>query len=410
MKILLVTPMPPQPQAPGAIPMVLYAQLTGLLARHHQVTLLTLSGDDPTDADAIARLKSDGIRVEAAYRVARRGLPRWQRRWWLASGWLGGKYPWRTLWFYEPELQRLLDHLLNQENFDLVAVEDNALGLYRYRTTVPIVFTEYEVRRPRPVNWRGCSKGNLLWWALGEADWQRWPRYERALWPRFDRIQVFTPEDARAIRQMTPELSERIRVNPFGIALARPLDPTKEEPGQLVLSGNFSHLPNVDGALWLVKEIMPILRRRYPGVKLSIVGNAPPPSVKALACEDIVVTGRVSEIEPYLERASVILAPLRIGGGQRMKVLQGMALGKAVVTTPRGAQGLSIAQIAPPLAIASNAEAFAEATSHLLKNTAARRKLGQQARAFVEQHYSQAAYAERLEAVYAELCSTGVKV
>jgi glycosyltransferase involved in cell wall biosynthesis len=209
---------------------------------------------------------------------------------------------------------------------------------------------------------------------------------------------------------MTPELSERIRVNPFGIALARPLDPTKEEPGQLVLSGNFSHLPNVDGALWLVKEIMPILRRRYPGVKLSIVGNAPPPSVKALACEDIVVTGRVSEIEPYLERASVILAPLRIGGGQRMKVLQGMALGKAVVTTPRGAQGLSIAQIAPPLAIASNAEAFAEATSHLLKNTAARRKLGQQARAFVEQHYSQAAYAERLEAVYAELCSTGVKV
>jgi len=144
-------------------------------------------------------------------------------------------------------------------------------------------------------------------------------------------------------------------------------------------------------------------------VRLTLVGIYPPKSVQALACEDIRVTGAVPEIEPYFARAAVVVAPLRIGGGMRMKVLQALALGKAIVTTPRGADGLMIdgqpptGGQTPPLIIAESAEQIAEATASLLASCETRRSLGDQARAFVIENFSAQAYARRVEVTYAEL-------
>jgi polysaccharide biosynthesis protein PslH len=408
MKILLVTPMPPRPQAPGAIPLVLHAQLAGLTPRH-DVTLVTVAGPDPDEWAALDRLCASGIDVQAVRRAEPHSIQRWKRRWRLGSAWLRGRHPWRTIWFWEPGVQQILDHLLATRPFDLVMVEDNAMGIYRYRTQAPIVFTEYEVRRPRPVNWRGWSYGHPIKWALSEADWYRWPRYQRAVWRRFDRIQVFTQRDAAAVRSIAPELAGRIRVNPFSVELPAEADPGREEDGSIIFVGNFTHPPNVDAALWLGHEIMPLLRARCPGIRLTIVGIYPPEPVQALACDDITVTGRVPEIEPFLECAAVVLAPIRTGGGQRMKVLHSMALGKAVVTTSRGAEGLAVNRHKPkpPLAIAESAEEIASATAALLAAAGARHELGRRARAFVAAYHSPSAYAGRLEAVYAELQPTG---
>jgi len=127
--------------------------------------------------------------------------------------------------------------------------------------------------------------------------------------------------------------------------------------------------------------------------------------VQALACDDIVVTGCVPEIEPFFERAAVILAPLRIGGGMHMKVLQAIALGKAVVTTPRGADGLTIEGQQPPLIVAESAEEIASATASLLNSSAKRQSLGRRARAFVSENFSAQTYARRIEVAYAELQS-----
>ena len=104
MNILLVAPMPPQPQATGAIPLVLYAQLTGLMSRH-TVTLVTVAGPDRSEWAALDRLQIMGVDIQAVRRSEPRGLARWQRRWRWASTWLKGKVPWRTIWFWEPELQ-----------------------------------------------------------------------------------------------------------------------------------------------------------------------------------------------------------------------------------------------------------------------------------------------------------------
>jgi glycosyltransferase involved in cell wall biosynthesis len=115
----------------------------------------------------------------------------------------------------------------------------------------------------------------------------------------------------------------------------------------------------------------------------------------------------VPEVEPYLSQAEVVAAPIRVGGGMRTKVLQGMALAKPVVTTPLGAEGLASVGADPPLAIARDAETFAATIDLLLAEPRRRRKLGNSARWFVVEHFSPAAYARRLERVYAELLPTG---
>jgi len=407
MNILLVTPMPPQPQAPGAIPLVLYAQLIGLMARH-DVTLVTVAGPDRSEWTALDRLQVMGIDVQAVRRSEPSGLLLWQRRWRWASTWLKGKVPWRTIWFWESQVQQILNRLLAERSFDLVIVEDNAMGIYQYKTSTPMIFTEHEVRRPRPINWHAGSMSNWLRWAFGEADWQRWRRYQSSVWSRFDRIQVFTRRDAQAVVALAPELGERVRVNPFGVDLPALLDADLEEPGHVLFVGNFTHLPNVDAALWLGSAIMPALRKCSPGVRLTLVGIYPPKSVQALACDDILVIGAVPEIEPYFARAAVVIAPLRIGGGMRMKVLQAMALGKAIVTTSRGADGLMIGDQPPPLIIAEGEEAIAEATASLLAAGDMRRSLGRQACTFVAENFSARAYALRIEASYVELQSKQV--
>ncbi len=407
MRILLVTPMPPQPHGTGAIPVMLHMLLVALRPRH-TVTLVTVVGPDPTEWLAVERLRASGMEVHAVKLTQSSSAQRWRRRWRLASSWLRGRYPWRTIWFWEPGIQQILDDLLAQKRFDLVQVEDNAMGVYRYRTTLPIVFTEHEVRRPRPIQWRKPADQSWINWALSELDWQRWPRYQQDVWNRFDRIQVFTTRDAARIRSMAPEVADRVRVNPFGIELPEQSDLDVEQSNTVVFVGNFTHLPNVDAALWLGHEIMPRLRGLCPGVRLSLVGICPPSNVRALACSDIVVTGAVPQIEPILERAAVVLAPLRIGGGMRMKVLYAMAMGKAVVTTSRGTEGFALDGLPPPLIVADDAAEMAAATARLISSIEQRRALEKEARRFVEEHYSPPAYAQRLEAIYAELRPGGL--
>lgn len=404
LKVLIAAPMPPDVHGSGAIPKVLYAQLSGLTGCGHEITVVTVAGPDPAEWSAVEELRQAGVEIHAVRRVEPAGRARWERRWRFATAWLSGKYPWRTVWFWEPGIQTALDKLLSEKHFDLIIVEDNAMGIYKFNTARPLIFTEHEVRRPRAFNWRGLLKRPGLKLLLSEVDWHRWPRYQRRVWRRFKLIQVFTPYDAAGVKKIAPELAGRVRINPFSIELPARPDAALQEAGTLLFTGNFTHPPNIDGAIWLGQEIMPLLRRRYPGVRLVIAGSHPPQEVQNLESEDITVTGYVEKIEPYFARAAMVLAPLRIGGGQRMKVLEGLALGKAVVTTPRGAEGLALTtEQTPPLLIAATAEEFVEVTVRMLEDSQARQALGDQARAFVEQNFSPAAYARRLEEIYAQL-------
>jgi glycosyltransferase involved in cell wall biosynthesis len=399
-KILLVTPMPPQPVAPGAIPLVLWAQLSGL-ARHHDVTLVTFVGPEAGDRSAVKQLRREGHRVLAVEFEPLAGLRRWRRGGRMAARWLHGRYPRRTVWFADPRIQGVIDGLVSGERFDIAAVEDNAMGMFRFPPALPSVLTEHEVRRPRPVRWSPGPWRAWARWAFTEADWHRWPAYQRAVWARFTDIQVFTSRDACRLAEVAPGIDARLHVNPFGVALPPAADPAREDPQMLLFVGNFRHAPNVDAARWLVSEVMPRLRSRSPQARLVVVGGG---GREVLAdqrgADGVEVAGEVADLRGHLDRAAVVLAPVRIGGGMRMKVLHALAAGKAVVTTTRGADGL----IDPgrlPLLLAEDEDGIAQAAAGLLADQPLRRSLGIRARQFANQHHSPEAYAGRLETIYA---------
>lgn len=393
--------MPPRPDAPAAIPGVLHAMVAGLRERH-EVTLVTAFRDEAGEAEAVADLLRSGLDVHAVDARMPSGAERWARRRRFVATWARGEYPWRTVWFADPLVQETIDRLTRERRYDLAAVEDNSMGIFRFPPGLPTVLTEHEVRNPRPVDWH-CGRPRA-WpgWALREADWKRWPAYQRSVWSAFDRIQVFTDRDAGTVGTLAPDLLDRVRVNPFAIDPPEPSDPAGQD-GLLLFVGNFAHPPNVDAARWLVTDIMPRLRARNAGARLLLVGAGAPADVRALVASDVEVLGEVPSVAPFLESAAVVLAPVRIGGGMRMKALHALASGKALVTTSRGAEGLAVAGVEPPFLVADEPEAFATVVTELLHDVDRRRDLGASARSFVLEHYSPRAYCRRLERVYGEL-------
>jgi glycosyltransferase involved in cell wall biosynthesis len=403
MRILLVTPMPPRAEAPGATPLVLNAQVAGLRERH-ELTIVT-TAHEPGELEAARELQDSGLEVHTVDAHPPQGIDRWRRRRRLASTWSRGKYPWRTVWFADPQVQETIDRLTCARHFDIAAVEDNSMGVFRFPRSLPTVLTEHEVRRPRAFD-RACGPPPA-WprWAFRELDWRRWPSYERWVWGRFDRVQVFTERDSRSLLEIAPEMRGRVRVTPFGVELPERLDPAREEPDTVLFVGNFTHPPNVDAACWLAREILPRIRSRSDAAHLMLVGGAVPEQVRGLAAADVTVVGEVPTIAARLEAAAVVVAPVRTGGGMRMKVLHALAAGKAVVTTTRGREGLALDGVQPPLLVADDSDGFAAATAALLDDLRARRALGERARAFAAEHYSAEAYGRRLEAVYEEIVS-----
>ncbi|HEU5253643.1 MAG TPA: glycosyltransferase [Solirubrobacterales bacterium] len=402
MKILLVVPVPPQADGGGAIPVLLYAELLGLRQRH-EVTLVTALGDEAGEAEAVRRLREEGVDLHLADR--RRPPPgptRRRRQLRMAARWARGGWPWRTVWYADPAIQGAIDAACAGREFDVVAVEDSAMSVFSYPAGVPTVFTHHEVLRPRAVRWSPGPPRRWPGWAFGELDWRRWRRFQRQAWRRFDLVQVFSRRDADAIAELAPEAAARVRVDPFGLVLPPPADPAREIPGTVLFVGAFAHPPNRDAALWLAREIMPAVRERAPAARLRIVGSAPPPEVRELAGAEVEVVADAPSVVPHLEEAAVVMAPVRTGGGMRMKALQAMAAGKAVVTTPRGTEGYTGFGVEPPLAVAEGGAEIAAATAALLADEGARRRLGERAREFAARHHSPEAWAERQTAVFEE--------
>jgi polysaccharide biosynthesis protein PslH len=401
MRVLLVVPVPPAADGGGAIPVLLQAELLGLQERH-EVTLVTAVGDEPGEEEA-ARLLAEEVEVHAADR--RRpppGTARRRRQLRMASAWARGRWPWRTVWYAAPGMQRILDRLAAERDFDVALIEDSALSVFRYPAGLPTVFTHHEVLRPRPVEWAAGSPRDWPAWAFGELDWRRWQGFQRRAWRRFDLVQVFSQRDADQVAELAPDVAPRVRVDPFGLVLPPRADPAREVAGTILFVGAFHHPPNRDAAIWLAREILPAVLARHPEARLRIVGSGPTPEVRALAGANVEVVADAPSVLPHLEEAAVVMAPVRTGGGMRMKVLQAMAAGKAVVTTPRGAEGYTGFGEEPPLAVGESEAEIAAATAALLANEEERRRLGGRAREFAERHHSPAAWAQRQTAVFEE--------
>lgn len=151
------------------------------------------------------------------------------------------------------------------------------------------------------------------------------------------------------------------------------------EPGSLVFTGRMGYEPNADAVCYFAREIMPLIRAQAAGARLRVVGAAPPPHVSALASESVVIHGEVEDVRPFLARADVVVAPIRAGGGTRLKVLEAAAAGKAIVSTSLGVEGLAL-ENGRDVVVADDPEPFAEAVVGLLSDAGRRAALGAAAR------------------------------
>jgi glycosyltransferase involved in cell wall biosynthesis len=194
-------------------------------------------------------------------------------------------------------------------------------------------------------------------------------RAELAAWRQADALGALTTEDRGVMHAYT---GRAVHLIPDGADHLAELEaPAAARSGrQLLMVGNFGYEPNVDGAIWLVDEVLPRIRALVPDAQLQLVGASPPPEIEALRSAGVEVSGRVPDVRPYLERADVVLCPLRFGGGVKVKTLEALAAGRATVSTEVGCQGLGSAGVA--IAVENSAERFAAAAAELLMDPVAR--------------------------------------
>lgn len=238
----------------------------------------------------------------------------------------------------------------------------------------------------------------------GMARWSAAVRGERWVLRRVDAAFAISETDRQYLQRLAP--TRRIHVVPSGVDTGYfAPQPEREEDRRLAFVGDMSFPPNVDGARYLARTILPRLRSRVPGVRVWLVGQHPTPEVLALAADPaITVTGAVPDVRPYVARAAVVVIPLRGGSGVRNKTLEAMAMGRPIVTMAMGVEGLDVIP-GTELIVTDDPDAFAGAVADLLGSPARRAAMGKAARDRVEATYRWEASVRRVEAVYAELAT-----
>ena len=371
------------------------AQLLLRLAERNEIALLALRTTqddrvDPAIADRCALVHE----VTPAARSALSRRVAW------SVGLLRGLPPWAAD-CRSDEYAQALERLLDDWRPDLVEIHLQAMAQYVEATArrgIPCVLVDYDPASTWADELRGAASGPRRLVRRLEA--AAWRHYERATRPRFDAIVVFAKRDLDAVR---PTAGGAIVTRvPLAVDVPeRPLDPVGSEPPSIVFVGSFGHPPNVDAAIWLAGTIFPRVVALVPEARLELVGHAPGDAVRALAGGAVTVHASVPDVTPYLDHAAVVVAPIRIGGSMRMKVLESLAAGKALVASPRAAEGVE--ELAgEQLLVAENTEEMADALASLLLDPARRRGLAESARRWAESNLGW----ERGVAAFEELYDT----
>jgi len=224
------------------------------------------------------------------------------------------------------------------------------------------------------------------WWRKMVIRWQSFKtlKAERQRFRQFDRCLAVSEADAAEIERMAPGVAVSVVRNGVDLTQFTP-DSGSGDPHLIVFTGAMFWHPNIDGATFFVREILPRIRKRDPDAHLLIVGSNPSELlVRTLTAPSVRFTGTVEDVRPYLRRARLVVVPLRIGGGTRLKILEAWALGKPVVSTTLGAEGLPV-EDGKNIALADSAEVFAQRAAELLNDTHIGGQLGLAGRRVVEE-------------------------
>ncbi len=230
-------------------------------------------------------------------------------------------------------------------------------------------------------------QGSPVAWARVVVAWLKAKRVERGLSRIFDAVYVVSEADRAYLSAIDPRL--KIYVVPNGVDTEQfvPAPEPPSPPVHLVFTGAMDYAPNEDAALFFYRDIYPRILERLGETRLWVVGRDPGPRLTALARDPrITLTGAVEDVRPYLARATVVVVPMRLGSGTRIKIMEALAMARPVVSTRVGAEGLRVTP-GKHLEVADTPDAFAAEVARLAGDPAARQRLGREGRALVEAEY-----------------------
>jgi glycosyltransferase involved in cell wall biosynthesis len=385
MRILVVSAWFPYPPSNGSKQRAY--NLIRQLGSHHDLTLLSFD-DGPETVAVPEALRALCARVE---RVAWRPFDRNTRP---AYRGLLHPAPRSLVATFSPEMARRIEETLSESSYGaVVACQLTAAAYAPYWHGVPALFEEVELTTIYERFARADSLPRRL------RHWLTWFKlrlYLRRLLTRFRACTVVSSHE-RALLSVAVPGFEQVEIVPNGVHLPDyGAVAGVPEPGTLIFTGALSYAANYDAMRWFAGEALPLIRAKVPDVRLTITGDAAGRSLAAAG--GVIQTGFVADVRPLVASSWISLAPIREGGGTRVKILESMALGTPVVATSKGAEGLAVTD-GTHLFLADSPALFAERVVQLLRDPSLRSRLAANARRLVATQYDWAVIGARLEAL-----------
>jgi glycosyltransferase involved in cell wall biosynthesis len=305
------------------------------------------------------------------------------------------------------EMSHTIAGMVKKDNYDFVIAEYSVMGQFLHKNpelppTRRIISVHECYYLARLKSFR---HHNLGWDKLREAiNLKGLKKYEFDMYRNADKVLALTSQGKEELLTISPDLD--IAIVPHGVDVERfAFSPESEEENSLVFLGNYLHYPNVDAVLYFHAEIWLRLKTALPELKFYVVGQSPPPEITRLAADkSIIVTGTVDDVTPYLRRSKVFICPVRLGGGFRGKILEAMALGRPVISTRLGAEGIP-ASDGENIILADRPEDFVKGIAALIANVDLYRRIQKNARKLMEDHYAWDKGVAQLEKVLEDMMS-----
>jgi len=365
--------------------MVVYNDVLNLREHGHEVFLLANSHNAGADAATMERI------CPTQYFYQRK-KPRWLQ----VVGNVGRRLPYSVARYVNRQMAAAARQIIARHDIDVVLAEDVAMAAYgpllREELGVPFFVRGHNVDT-QVFERFVTSQRNPVLRLLGGWQKRKMQAYEGSILAAADGFSMITEQDADQIRRLFRGLEPA--VVGAGTDLRRfQFSDQPREPLTIMHVGSLTEFTKLEPMLWFAREVLPMVRQRHPDARLELVGKTPSDAFAPL--DGVTVVGRVPDERPYLQRGRVFIAAQFVGSGVRLKILNAMATGNAIVCTPVACEGLPLVDGEHAL-VREAADDFADAVTLLLENDALAGKLGRNARRLVEEKYDWAGIVAGLE-------------